>query len=140
MFAVLAFILTACGDSPAAPDDASSSAAASVSTVVFEGVLEPKGASFYSFTTVQTGVVTAMLGSLTLVGRREALVIPVSLGVGIPKGEGCAVSESIETTPGLVAQLSSSPLAPGIYCINVADIGYLTGTANVLVRFSRSGA
>ncbi len=131
-FAV-ALLAGACGDSPTAPDAVVTT---SVSQIAFEGVLESGAARFYSFSTAQAGSVQATLQSLVAVGRRDAVNVPVRLGVGVPRGEGCAVSESIETSPALVAQFSSSSLPTGTYCLNVADSGDLPGATRFLVRFS----
>jgi hypothetical protein len=126
----------ACGDSPTSPDDAATTAA-TVSPTVFEGTLELNASKFYSFTVSQSGSVRAYLASLTPVGRREALAVPVRLGVGVPKGEGCAVTQSVETPPSLVTQLSMT-LGSGIYCVNISDIGALPGAVAFTIRFLHS--
>jgi hypothetical protein len=48
---------------------------------VFEGTLAQNESKFYSFTISTSGSITAYLASLTLVGHREALTVPVRLGV-----------------------------------------------------------
>ena len=133
---LLPLLLGACGDSPTSPDDAATTAA-TVSPSVFEGTLDLNGSNFYSFTVSQSGSITAYLASLTLVGHREALVVPVRLGVGVPKGEGCGVTQSVDTAPALVTQLTLT-LGAGIYCINVSDIGALPGAAVFSIRFLHS--
>jgi len=131
---LLPLLLGACGDNPTAPDDTET---ATVSPSVFEGTLDLNGSNFYSFTVSQSGSITAYLASLTLVGHREALVVPVRLGVGVPKGEGCGVTQSVDTAPALVTQLTLT-LGAGIYCINVSDIGALPGAAVFSIRFLHS--
>ena len=138
LFALGAFAAAGCNDSPTAPDDTADATSPSANVIVFEGVLEPKGARFYSFRTSQTASVKATLQSLTRIGQRDAAAMPVRLGVGVPRGEGCAMSESIDTSPGLVTQFSSSSLAAGTYCINVADTGHLLSAMQFLIRFSHS--
>ena len=83
----------------------------------------------------QGGGVTVNLASLNLVGHREALTAPVRIGVGVPKGEGCGETESIETLPALVSQFFTT-LESGIHCVNIADTGDLPGAAIFLIRFS----
>ena len=131
---LLPLLIAACGDNPTAPDDTET---ATVSPTVFEGTLDLNGSNFYSFTVSQSGSITAYLASLTLVGHREALVVPVRLGVGVPKGEGCGVTQSVDTSPALVTQLTLT-LGAGIYCINISDIGALPGAAVFSIRFLHS--
>ena len=128
-------LLTGCG-SPTAPQEASSDGATIALTTRFDGVLDPGGASFYSFTTQQTGVVRATLQSLTAPGRPEAVSVPLNVGVGVPRGDGCVVSESVETPSGLMTQFVSSTLAPGTYCVSVRDSGRLPFTVTFVVSFS----
>ena len=136
-FVLLASLLmAACGDSPTAPDDTATTTT-TVWPTVFEGTLDVKGARFYSFSVSQSGSLTAHLASLTLVGHREVLAVPVRLGVGVPKGEGCAVTEFVDASPALVTQLTTT-LAAGIYCMNISDIGALPEAAVFSIRFLHS--
>jgi hypothetical protein len=122
-----------CDNAPTAPDTTGTTP--TTSSVVFEGTLDRNESRFYSFTVSQTGSVTVNLASLTLVGHRDALNVPVRISVGVPQGEGCAGAESIETTPALVSQMSTS-LASGIHCVGIADAGQLPGAVTFLIRFS----
>ena len=54
--------------------------------------------------------------------------MPVRIGVGVPKGEGCGETESTETPPALVSQFSMM-IESGIHCVNIADTGQLPGAA-----------
>ena len=88
---------------PTAPEAVSSDGGTVASATRFDGVLDPGGASFYSLRqTQQTRSIRATLQSLTAPGRPEVVPVPLSVGVGVPRGEGCAVSESVETPSGLV--------------------------------------
>jgi hypothetical protein len=124
---------SACDDAPTAPDDTTTTPTRS--NVVFEGTLERDDSKFYSFNASQTGSVTVTLASLNQVGHRDALTVPVRIGVGVPKGEGCAEAESVEATPALVSQFSTV-LSTGIHCVSIADIGQLPGATIFLIRFS----
>ena len=128
-----AFIAPSCGDSPTSPDETTTTV--TTSSVVFEGTLEQEQSKFYSFTASQAGSVTVNLASLNLVGHREALIVPVRIGVGVPKGVGCGETQSVETLPALVSQFSTT-LETGIFCVNIADTGQLPGAAVFLIRFS----
>lgn len=127
-------IASGCGDNPTSPD--TSSATSVISNIVYEGTLAPNGSGIYSFTASATGNVEANLASLALVGHRDALSVPVRIGVGIPKGEGCALSQSIDTAAALVPQLTVPLTTTGIYCIGIVDIGALPGVAVFSIRFT----
>jgi hypothetical protein len=129
-------VASGCGDNATSPDDTSSSTTTATSSIVYEGTLAPNGWGFYSFKPSATGLVEANLASLALVGHRDALSVPVRIGVGIPKGEGCALSQSIETAAALVTQLTAPLTTTGIYCIGIADIGALPGVAVFSIRFT----
>jgi len=128
-----ALLTSSCGDAPTSPDTTATTP--TTSSVVFEGTLEQDQSRFYAFNASQTGSVTVNLASLNLVGHREALTVPVRIGVGVPKGEGCGETQSIEALPALVSQFSTT-LESGIHCVNIADMGQLPGTAIFLIRFS----
>lgn len=128
-----ALLADSCGDPPTSPDPTTTTMVAS--TVVFEGTLEQAQSSFYSFTVSQAGSVIINLASLNLVGHRDALTVPVRIGVGVPKGEGCGETASTDATPALVSQFSTT-LETGIHCVNIADTGQLPGAAVFLIRFS----
>jgi hypothetical protein len=133
---VTALLAAGCGNNPTSPDTTSSSTTTSLSTVVYEGTLAMHGAGFYSFTASSTGVLTATLTSLAIVGQRDALTVPVRIGVGVPKGEGCALSQSVDTPPALVTQLHAPLITTGIYCIGIVDLGMLPDAAVFSIRFS----
>ena len=128
-------VASGCGDNPTSPDDSSSTTKAT-SNIVYEGTLAPKGSGIYSFTASATGLVSANLASLALLGHRDALSVPVRIGVGVPKGEGCALSQSIDTAAALVTQLTAPLTTTGIYCIGIVDIGALPGVAVFSIRFT----
>lgn len=58
----------------------------------------------------------------------------LSLGIGTPSGFGCAATSTVDTTPGLTAQLISASSPAGIYCVNVSDAGGLTGDVTFVIR------
>ena len=128
-----ALFTSSCEDAPTSPDETATTTTAS--NVVFEGTLGQDESRFYAFTASQAGSVIVNLASLNLVGHREALTVPVRIGVGVPKGEGCGETQSVETLPALVSQFSTT-LESGIHCVNIADTGQLPGAAIFLIRFS----
>ena len=128
--------VSGCDDNPTSPDSTSSSTTTTTSSIVYEGTLAPNGSGFYSFNLATTGSVNVNLASLALVGHRDALSIPVRIGVGVPKGEGCALSHSVDTAAALVTQLSAPLTTTGIYCVGIVDFGTLPGAAVFSIRFT----
>jgi hypothetical protein len=130
----IAFSALCCAWCGQADDIGTGPTEVTITTQVFQGVLPVGGSKFYSFTVTQGGTMSLMLASITSPGSGAALQTVVGLGTGIPSGTGCAVSESITTSPSLRTQLTRS-LTPGIYCVNVLDVGNLTSTVNFALRF-----
>ena len=126
----LVWLQAACGK-----DDSSSTAPSTPGTATefFNGDLAVNASIFYSFTVTNAGNVSITLASLNSGNLAAASRTTVGLGLGIPEGTGCALSSSITTVPGFVAQLTSSQ-SPGIYCVNIADVGTLTATLKFSVR------
>lgn len=106
-----------------------------VTTELFAGTLAVGGSKFYSFSVSQGGgTVSVMLASVTSPHSGAALPHPLGLGLGIPAGTGCALSQSLVTSASLVTQLSRA-LMPGIYCVSVYDTGTLPSDVNFALRF-----
>jgi hypothetical protein len=118
----------ACSGNSASPTSPSTTR----STEMFTGTLAAGDAQFYSFTVSQSGTTDITLASL----RSDAfttLAAPVGIGVGAPAGTGCAATTTMNVTPGLTAQLSTT-LSPGIYCADIYDVGSLKTAAAFAVR------
>jgi hypothetical protein len=127
--AVVGLLTAACGnDSTTAPTTPTGP-----STEVFSGTLDAQGSSFYSFTTTTSGQVSITLASLVATQPGPALNSALGLGVGAPLGTDCNVTSSVNTAPGLTAQLVTT-LPPATYCARVYDIGNLTASLNFTVR------
>jgi hypothetical protein len=104
-------------------------------TEYFSGAIGVGGARFYSFTVSVAGPVSANLASITAVDSLLPANTVLRLGIGVPRGTGCALVSSIEVSAALVSQLNHTPL-PGVHCIEVADPGSLTGTVRFALRFT----
>lgn len=100
---------------------------------IFTGRLTPGGSAFYSFQVGAPETASYTFASLTQPTTGRALNTVLMLGVGIPAGEDCSVSNSTLAAPGLGPQLSAS-ITPGIYCVRLSDPGTLTAAANFAVR------
>lgn len=124
-FLVLAAFSAGCGNSATAPSTSTPF------SELFTGTLSPGGSVFYSFTVQQTGAVNLTLASLT---SSPLVVVPktVGLALGVPVAEGCSYTTSITAGAALTAQISSTS-GPGTLCVDVFDVGSLTGPINFAV-------
>ena len=130
--AVVAFAATlsiACGDDATSPTPTT----LTVDTEVYTGTMTVGGSGFYSFSVGGPGAAAITFGSLTNASTGRPLDVAMGLGVGIPAGEGCNVTTSATAAPALTAQLSS-PVLPGIYCVQLSDVGNLRVPAVFGVR------
>jgi hypothetical protein len=128
---VLTALAAACGDSPATPTTTATTAT-TATTEVYSGRLAAGGAGFYSFNVLSAGSVSITFASLTDANGRP-FNAPLTIGLGVPAGEGCGVTTSVLASPGLTAQLSSMA-AISTYCVQLSDAGALTAPANFGVR------
>ena len=63
-----------------------------------------------------------------------ALSPTLTLGLGIPSGTDCATFATISASPALVPHVDGYGVAPGTYCVRIADNGSLTATSSFLIR------
>lgn len=129
----IAAVAAACGDDPvptstgpSVPDDLVSSASR-----LFTGTLAARETWFYSFTVPQASGVFITLASVTAVDGRDAAATPLRLGLGVPRGTGCATDSTMVVTPALTPQLRQY-VSQGVRCVAVAD----PGTVSAPVRFA----
>lgn len=131
----LAAMAAGCGDDPletatsASPPDVLVVSA----TRLFSGTLARDESAFYSFTLEQPSGVFVTLASVTGVDTREATATPLRVGLGVPRGTGCAITTSAVVTPALAPQLREYT-SPGVRCVSVADPGTLTSSVRYAVR------
>lgn len=129
---IAALVTGACNGSSTTTSPSTTTTTAS--TELFSGSLPPKGSSLYSFTVTTAGAVSVTLVSTTTSRIGPAGSAQLSLGLGTPSGFGCAAASSVDTTPGLAAQLTTASSAAGIYCVNVSDPGGLSGDITFVIR------
>jgi hypothetical protein len=122
----LADLTGGCGSSAPTPTAPSSS------TEYFVGTLAVGGSASYAFSVVNDGSVQVTLTGLTT-SRFSPQNTTISVGVGIPAGEGCGVSQSVMASPGLANQLLTR-FPSGTYCVQVSDPGTLSGPVSFVVR------
>jgi len=127
---LVAALAVGCGDdTPTAP----TTTAVTTVSEQFTGTIPVRETRFYSYEVASAGTVSITLTSLSVPGSREVAPARVQLGVGIPKGEGCAVSQSVTASPGLAAQLTPSQ-SPGTYCASITDTGELQRSLDFTIR------
>ena len=61
------------------------------------------------------------------------LYAPVDLGIGTPRGTGCALVQTVTTAADLAAQIRAWRSA-GVHCVSVSDAGRLSGDVAFAVR------
>ena len=121
-----------CDDQPTTPTPVPSA-----TIQLFAGTLAPRDSGFFSFTLESEATVDLTFASLTPTPLGPALPSALSLGLGTPRGTGCATTTTLETSTGLTAQLSSL-LAPGTYCVNLSDPGTMPAASEFVVRIVRT--
>lgn len=123
----------ACGDDPATPTSASADTSVDAVTRLFTGTLSPYGSAFYSFTVAQDSDVSLTLASVAPTGGRGAATTALTLGLGVPRGIGCAVTTAVVVAADLAAQIRERREA-GVHCAALADAGDLTADVAFAVR------
>lgn len=131
----LALSAAACGDDPVAtstsptvPEDLVSGASR-----LFTGTLAARETWFYSFTVPQASGVFITLASVTAVDGRDATATPLRVGLGVPRGTGCATDATVVVTPALTPHLRQYAAA-GVRCVAVADPDALAAPVRFAVR------
>jgi hypothetical protein len=102
----------------------SSNASATAITETFGSNLAVQGTSSRSFSVAKAGTVSITLTTLTTAAQ-------VGLGLGIPRSDatGCLLYTSLNTAAGTAAQITSTA-ETGTYCVEVYDVGNLTGAVS----------
>jgi hypothetical protein len=128
-------LAVACGGCSNSPTSATTTPTTSTTpiTEVFTGTLTSGTPAFYSFTVVQKSNVFLMLASETQSSTGPTLSIPLNLGLGVPAGVGCGLTQSVTVAPSLTAHIAVT-LDPSIYCVNLQDVGNLPAPVNFAVR------
>jgi hypothetical protein len=126
---VLASLAAACGGSTTT----SPSSTTAPTSELFSGSLSAQGSSFYSFNATTAGTVSLMLASVTPDGGRSTSTVILGLAFGIPMGTGCTHDQSLETAAALTSQIAT-PTTSGVHCVDVYDVGNLTGPVSFTVR------
>lgn len=128
---------TAGCSSTASPSSTTTTTIVSTLAETFTGRVDQQGSGFYSFNVATTGDVSVTLASLTTGTPGPAVGTVMGIGIGVPSGTDCAVTDSLNVAPALTVQLNVSK-TPGTYCVRIFDIGNLTSSVNFGVRIVHS--
>jgi hypothetical protein len=92
-------------------------------TETFENQFGIQGTATRSFVVSETGTV-----SVTLTAAGPPAGVALGVGIGIPRatGSGCSLSRAVTATAASAPQLMVTA-EPGTYCVQVFDVGTLTG-------------
>lgn len=125
------------GDTPTSPTSTTTTTTTTVATPIysedFNDVVSVNGATFYSFTVTQYGTVNVSLTSVS--GQFVPSTVTLGLGLGKPDAEGCVTSTSVSTQSGAGPQLTGA-YDPGVYCVQVSDVGNLFSAARFAVTIA----
>jgi hypothetical protein len=131
----LAAATAACGDDPAPTPTGPAVPDSLVSTTsrLFTGTLAARESWFYSFTVPQDSGVFITLASVTGTDAREPAATPLRIGLGVPRGTGCATSTTTVAPAGLVPQIQQYT-TQGVRCVSVEDPGTLAAPVRFAIR------
>lgn len=88
---------------------------------------------FYSFTVEANGTVNVTFTSIS--GAGVPATVWMGLGVGVPSGEDCSTTSTINGPPGTTPQFTGT-YAPSVYCVKIQDIGNLYAAAQFAVTIA----
>lgn len=101
----------------------------------FSGSLPLLGFRFYSFTMPRAGSVSVTL--LSLREGTEPSTATIGIGLGVPRGTDCALSNTVNTGVGTSPQLTVATEAGGVLCVRVYDTGTLTAPVDFSLNITR---
>jgi hypothetical protein len=128
LVSVLALSGAGCSNSPT-PTTPSTPTTPTITTETFTSTVSVQGATSHAFVVTTAGTIT-----VTLLNAGTPSTI-VGLGIGIPNANGanCNLSFSLNTTSGATAQITKTA-DPGLYCVDVFDVGRLTADVGISVQ------
>ena len=130
----LAVLLAGCGKDAATPTSATApDGLVDGTSRLFTGTLPPGDTQFYSFSIAQDSGVFVTLASVTGVDTRDASDTPLLLGLGVPRGTGCATTARPMFAAALTPQIREFT-TQGVHCVSVSDPGTLKSPVRFAVR------
>ena len=106
-------------------------------TEVFQGTLDAKGSSFYTFVVGNPDPLRVTLASVTNATTGVAVTSAIKVGIGAPDGTTCVTTFTTTTSAALASQYLQVVPA-GNYCVIVSDPGTMTTSLNFAVRITHS--
>lgn len=104
---------------------------ATMTVEAFSGTLPLNGFRFFSFAVPHPGATTLILLSLSENGAPSTAT--VQLGLGVPRGTDCALTDAAMVNTGVVGQVASQ-YQPAIYCARIGDTGNLKAPADFSIN------
>jgi hypothetical protein len=104
---------------------------ATMTVETFSGTLPLTGFRFFSFAVPHAGATTLILLSLTENGAPSTAT--VQIGLGVPRGTDCALTDAAMVNPNVTGQVASL-YQPSIYCARIGDTGNLKAPANFSIN------
>jgi hypothetical protein len=102
--------------------------------LLFSNTLELGGSAFFSFIIDARRSVSVTFASTMASVTGPATPTPLGLGVGIPSGTDCTLSNpAMVVPPGLTEQITVE-LDAGTYCVRIADAGAMSGPLTFAIR------
>jgi hypothetical protein len=136
---VCALLTAGCHGSTTSPDPI---VTATPTTVYYSGTMDVSGGIFWAFTVSQAGTASVTLESLTpgtTISTTNpplpAVAMGLQFGVASSDGSTCTIDPTLSKTvlPSFSAQLTTQAVA-GQTCVQLVDIGNLTGPVSFVVR------
>jgi hypothetical protein len=132
--AALAAGVAACGGSTTSSTVAPSGP---VTTVTFNGTINPGGLAVYSFQVTSPGAI-----SVTMTSAGPPATITMGLGIGNPDASGNCIFLSGGTTQAVAStttpQLTGTLTSSGAYCVEIADVGNAAGPITYSIAVSHT--
>jgi hypothetical protein len=125
----------ACNNSPSSSSSSSTTSPSGTQTTdTFSGTVSVRGNDVHTFTITISGDV-----QIDLTDVNGGSTIPLGVAVGTPNGAACSVlpGASVPTPASATAQLTGA-MTSGTYCVQVYDIGSLTGAVTYTVTVTHT--
>ncbi|MES1255002.1 MAG: hypothetical protein ABUS56_05305 [Acidobacteriota bacterium] len=107
----------------------------------YSGTMDVNGGITVAFTTSKADILTVTLQSVTsgttISTANPPLAVPLGLAYGVASSDGstCTPSQApVPFAPGFTAQLAVASVPAGPTCVQVVDVGNLTGPVSFVFR------
>ena len=136
---LLSVLVLGCDDAqtPTSPSSTSTTTTTTVAeptiTEEFTGTVQVGSARFYSFTVETNGTVNVTFTAVSGTGVPSSAWM--GLGLGVPNGEDCTATTTVNAPPAATPQLTGT-YGPSVYCVRIYDIGNLYNAAQFAITIA----